>query len=75
MCTFIARFLMSGDEVVRNVPYTLVPSDFPTVGCVNKLYRIDILNISMSDLHCLPCTSLVESVSNYECLGGILNVY
>jgi hypothetical protein len=27
---------MNGDEVVRNVPYTLVPSEFPTLGRVNK---------------------------------------
>jgi hypothetical protein len=31
---------MNGDEVVGNVPYTLVPSEFPTVGRVNRALPI-----------------------------------
>jgi hypothetical protein len=49
MCTFITRLLMNGDEVVRErTLYLFVPSEFPTVGCVSKLYRIDIVTIWMS---------------------------
>jgi hypothetical protein len=31
---------MNGDEVVGNVPYTLVPSEFPILGRVNKVLPI-----------------------------------
>jgi hypothetical protein len=36
MYTFITRFLMNGDEVVGNVPYTLAPSEFLILGRVNR---------------------------------------
>jgi hypothetical protein len=37
MCTFIAHFLMNGDEVVRNVPYTLAPSEILILGLVTRV--------------------------------------
>jgi hypothetical protein len=36
---------MNGDEGVDNTPCVFVPSEFPTMRCVNKLYRIDIVTI------------------------------
>jgi hypothetical protein len=41
MCTFIVRFLMNGDEVVRgHTLYLFVPSAFPIMGCVDKALSI-----------------------------------
>jgi hypothetical protein len=37
MCTFLAHFLMNGDEIVRNVPYTLAPSEIPILGLVTRV--------------------------------------
>jgi hypothetical protein len=75
MCTFIGRFLMNGDEVVRNVPYTLVPSEFPILGRVNRAYRFDTCDCFDVQFALLTVNEFRRACQNCEFLGEILNMY
>jgi hypothetical protein len=75
MCTFIARFLMNGDKVVGTYLVLFDSICIPTIGCVNKLYRIDICDYFDVRFALFTMNEPRRVCSNYELLGEILNMY
>jgi hypothetical protein len=55
------------------VPF--VPSAFPIMGCVNKLYRIDICDYFDVQFALLTVNESCRVCSNYEFLGENLSMY